>query len=132
MVIELAVVVLLAGFPIDFPRDVSAGRAWSFLFRHPSILIHAVIGALALTEAVIFVVRTTSARRPRLLILSCLGLFFVLVAFGAGTEYVSGGQHDLALNLMTLGWVAALVVYIVGWVLGRRGMRAERPRVAGQ
>jgi hypothetical protein len=129
-VIELAVVVLLAGLPIDFPRNTSAGRAWSFLFRHPSILLHAAIGTLVLAEAVIFVVRALSARRPPPLVLAGLGLVFTLLAFGAGVEYVSDGQTDLALNLMTTGWVAAIATYIVGWVLGRRAMRAAQQHVA--
>jgi hypothetical protein len=130
LVIELALVVLLAGFPVDFPRHTSAGKAWSFVFAHPSVLLHVVIGALALTEAVVFVVRATPTRRPRLLIVAGLGLVSTLVAFGSGIGYVGGGQGDLALTLMTVGWVAAMVTYVVGWVLGRRSMRAERPNVA--
>jgi len=130
VVVELAVAVLLAGFPIDFPRDTSAGNAWSFVLRHLSILLHAVIGTLALTEAVVFAARAISTPRPRMLVVACLGAVSTLAAFVAGIGYVSAGQGDLALALMTLGWVTAMVTYIAGWVLGRRGMRAERQTVA--
>jgi hypothetical protein len=126
VVIELIVVVLLVGVPIDFPRSVPAGAAWSFLLRHPSALLHAAIGILVLAEAAILAVRVLAPRRPSRIVLAGVGLGFTLLAFAAGIGYVGGGQSDTALTLMSTGWLAALVTYIVGWVAGRREMRALR------
>ena len=125
VVVELIVVVLLGGVPIDVPRSVPAGTAWSFLVRHPSALLHAGVGVLLLAEVVILAIRALAAR-PSRVGLAGAGLGFTLLAFAAGIGYVGGGRTDTALTLMSTGWLAALVTYLVGWVVGRREMRAVR------
>ena len=58
LVAELTIVVLLAGAPIDFPKGVSAGGAWEFIVRHPSLLLHVVVGSLILIEGIAFLIRS--------------------------------------------------------------------------
>jgi len=130
VVIELALVVLLVGLPVDFPRGVPSGTAWSFLLRHPSVLAHAVLGALLLGEAVLFLIRALGAGMRRPVVLAVLGLGSVVVAVASGVVYVGRQQPDSGLTGMTVGWLGALVVFIVGWVRGRRAVRAEGAAVA--
>ena len=124
LVLELLLVVLLAGAPVDFPRTVAAGRAWGFLGRHPSLLAHAVVGTLILVEACALAMRTASASGRRWPVLAGLGLICSAVAVGGGVVYVSARQTDAALTWMTAGWLGALGTFAVGWWLGRRAVRA--------
>ncbi len=129
MVLELVVLGLLVGLPIEFPAE---GTAWGFLAQHPTFALHALVGAVVLVEAVLFVAAifagsSVTGRRQSLVIGGC-GLACVFIAFGAGTVYVSDGQHGPSLNLMTAGWVGALAAYITGWVAGRRARaRGQHP-----
>jgi hypothetical protein len=129
LVIELVVVVILVGLPLDFPRDASSGAAWSFLFRHPSLVLHVAVGGLILVEAVAFLVRSMSTHRRWATPVTGSGLVFAILANGAGGSYVSAGQTDLALTLMTVGWLGAVVAYALGWILGRRGVKAAQRAV---
>jgi cytochrome bd-type quinol oxidase subunit 2 len=125
LVLELVVVVLLAGIPVDFPRHVATGHAWDFLVRHPSLLAHVVIGTVVLAEACVLMVRMVGDSRRRLQVLAGLGLLFSVVAVAGGVVYVSARQGDAALSWMTIGWLGAVVTFAVGWWLGRRALRRE-------
>ncbi len=115
MVFELVVLALLVGVPIDFQ---GSGQAWDFLLLHPTFLLHAVVGTAVLVEAVVLVLR--SVRDGLALPIAALGLAAVLLAVGAGSTYVSAGQQGPSLMLMTVGWIGALVMYVTGWIVGRR------------
>ncbi len=130
LVLELVIVGLLVGLPIDFPTDfATAGAPWIFLLGHPSFLLHAVVGTVVLVEAVVLVVRCVP-RRVSSVIIAGVGLGCVLLAFGAGSVFVSTGGQGSSLMPMTLGWVGALAAYVVGWVLGRRAMVRHRTLLA--
>lgn len=135
LTVELAVVVLLAGLPVDVPRGTSAGSAWSFLLRHPSLLAHAVLGAVILLEALAFAVCAVRPGRDRgagvpapaaapaavlAAVLALLGAGCVAVSVASGVQYVGGGQRESSLTWMTAGWLGALTGYVVGWVVGHR------------
>jgi hypothetical protein len=90
-----------------------------------------VIGTLIVLEAGVFLVRAISTRRPRDLLVAGIGLAFTVLAVASGAAYVSAGQGDTPLNLMTLGWLGAIVTYIVGWVLGRRDLKAQHAGAVG-
>mgnify|MGYP006384237361 FL=1 len=135
LVIELVLMVLAFGLSTDFPRGVSAGRAWRGVVHDPAVLMHALLGALILVESCVFRARSALssaaaaavvAGRCGLLVLAGSGLAFVLLAFGSGLAYTSAGQRDDQLNLMSVGWTGAIVSYGTGWWLGRRGLRAHR------
>ena len=129
VVIELIVVVLLVGLPVDFPRGVASGTAWSFLFRHPSVLAHAALGTLLLGEGVLFLVRAAGAGGRRPALTAALGLAGIVAAVASGVAYVTRRQPDDALTGMTAGWLVALVVFVAGWIGGRRALRAGRTPV---
>ncbi len=124
LVVGLVVVVLLVGLPVDFPRDRSASDAWGFLVGHVGFLLHAVLGTLVVVEAVRLLVRASAARAY--VGLAAVGLAFTALAALAGATYVSAGQEDGALTAMTLGWLGALVTYVVAWVRSRRAVLAGR------
>lgn len=128
LVAELAVIVVLVGLPIDFPRRVAASTAWSFLLRHPSELLHALLGAVVLAESAVLLVRTVRSHEAPVWqrVVAPLGLLAVLTAVGSGVGYVDAHQADLALTLMSTGWLVAIVCYGVAWRRAGRALAAAR------
>ena len=118
LVVELVLVALLAGFGPDFPRDVTAGSAWRFLGVHPLELAHAVLGVLVLVHAAALVV-TARARSIPLIVVSG-----VVTAAASGVVFVSRGQPEAALTVMTAGWLTALAAAVAELVRQHR-----RPRI---
>ncbi|MCB0908500.1 MAG: hypothetical protein KDB63_15425 [Nocardioidaceae bacterium] len=119
LTIELVVVATLVGVGPTFPRDVPAGTAWSFLGSHALEAAHAGLGALVLIQAVVLVV---SSRRSITSVVLAAG---VATAVASGATYVSAGQADTPLTVMTLGWLVSLVAAVVGLARGRRGSVRE-------
>ncbi|MFZ0161815.1 MAG: hypothetical protein WAL50_22525 [Kineosporiaceae bacterium] len=125
LVLELLLVALLAGFGDDFPRNVSAGTAWSFLGRHALELGHATVGTAVLLEALNLVARSVRGGGARAVgALTVAGLVLVGISAASGVWFVTSRQPDSALTSMTLGWISALVVYATIWYHARQALRA--------
>jgi len=124
MVLELAVVIALVSFNVNFPKHDSASQAWKFVFHHPTILLHIIVGTIVAVEAIILLVRAIRGHDRFWITVSALGLALVLVAFASGETYVST-QKTSALTLMGNAAAVALVAYGVGWYWGRRRTRAS-------
>jgi hypothetical protein len=123
LVIELATVIALVSFNVNFPKHDSASQAWKFVFKHPTILLHIIVGTILVVESIIFLVRAIRGHDGLWITVSSLGLAFVLVAFASGETYVST-QKGSALTLMGNAAAGALVAFGVGWYWGRRRTRA--------
>lgn len=124
IVVELVAVAILAGFGDEFPRQVSPGTAWSFLFRHVWELGHAAVGTAILIEALVLVVRSERRGTSSARLLPVVGLAFVGAAVGSGVWFVARGQSESALTSMTTGWVGALGAYATNWYAASRTLRA--------
>ncbi len=122
MVIELAAVIALVSFNVNFPKHDSAAQAWKFVFKHPSIPLHIIVGTIVVIEAIILLVRAIRGHDGFWITVSALGLSLVLVAFASGESYVST-QKGSALSLMGDAAAGALISYGVGWYWGRRRTR---------
>ena len=123
LTVELAVVIALASFNVSFPKHDSTSQAWKFVIKHPSILLHIIVGTIVFVEAIIFVVRAIRGRDRFWITLASLGLILVALAFAMGEHYVST-QRDSALTLMGNAAAGALVAYGFGWYWGHRRFRA--------
>lgn len=119
IVLELVAVAVLAGIGAQFPRDVDADTAWSFLATHWSALAHALLGAVILTEAVAFLLRLGWAAPPSLRASGGAGLACITVSTASGFVYASLHQPDGALVWMTLGWLGGLTTYSITWFYSR-------------
>jgi hypothetical protein len=119
LVIELSIIVL-ATVGARLPQGMSYGNAWRYVGKHPLLIVHVAVGVLVVVEAVVLLVRSLRAPRQGLLIgLATAGTLFVTAAFIAGDRFLAI-QQDSALSLMSLGWLAAIVSYAIGWYAGRR------------
>ncbi len=117
LVLELIVVVVLA-FP-TVPTGLSAGQAWRFVGRHPTLDLHVGLGVAILVEAAALLARCARGGRWVWRGLAATGLALVLLAAAGGVLTVRSQQHA-AVDLMAAGWFCALVGYGIGWSLGHR------------
>jgi hypothetical protein len=118
LVVELVAVAVLAGLGPEFPAGVGASAGWSFLSTHVFELTHALLGLLVLAQAVILTAVAQAKLVPAVILTG------VVVAVASGAGYVSSGQPETALSLMTVGWLVSLTGAIVEAVRGRRRVRA--------
>lgn len=121
-VAALVVVVVLAVFNVTIPAGRSAASNWRFSLTHPTILLHVIASAAVLVVAVVALVASLRDRDRSWIGLSAAGLGFVLLAFVAGGVYVMS-LHKSALNIMSVGWAGAVIMYGTGWYLGRKKER---------
>jgi hypothetical protein len=89
------------------------------VFTHPGILLHVIMATAVLIMAVVALVASIRGRDRSWMALSAAGLAFVLMAFVAGGQYVMSLDKS-ALNYMSFGWVGAVIMYGIGWYLGRK------------
>lgn len=125
LVIALAAAVALVSYNINIPAGRSAGSHWKFVAAHPTILLHVVVATMVLVVAVVMLILAIRGRDRSWIILSVIGLAFVLLAFASGEDYVMTLRKS-ALNYMSIGWLGAIVTYGIGWYLGRRKARQEQ------
>jgi hypothetical protein len=118
LVLEL-VVVALATYHARLPKDQPYSDAWQYVGKHPLLVVHVVVGAIVLVEAAVLALHGIRTRQPFWVILTVLGLAFVLVAFISGDRFLAS-QGETPLDLMGVAWFGALVVFAVGWYVGRK------------
>lgn len=118
LVLELAVVIALVSYQVNFPRDTSYTQSWIFVLTHPLVLLHVLVGTVILVESFVFLVRAIPGRSLLWVALAIGGLAFVLLAYATGEVYVATRQAT-ALTYMSLGWFGAIVAYGFGWYWGR-------------
>jgi hypothetical protein len=119
---ELAVVVALVSYKINFPKNTSSSQAWKFVLHHPAVLLHIIVGTIIITEAVILLVRCLRSKDRVWIALAIIGLVFVLAAWASGERYV-GTQSNNALTYMGNFWFGAIVMYGFGWYWGHKKLK---------
>ncbi len=124
LVIELVLVIASVSFPVHFPKGVPFAESWGFAFTHPTVLLHIVVGTIALIEAVRLLTGSIRSHRGFWTIWAAAGFVLVLVAFGSGVSFMAD-QQQIALNAKIVGWLGALIVYAVGWLLNLKKARPQ-------
>jgi hypothetical protein len=119
LVIGLAVVVALVSYDITIPAGKSSASNWKFVAVHPTILLHVIVAVAVLAASAVMVIMALRNRNRSWIVLSVVGLAFVVLAFASGEDYVATLRKG-ALSAMSLGWVGAIVTYGLGWYLGRK------------
>lgn len=119
LVIELGVVITLTSFNINFSKVKSNSQAWKFVFTHPTVLLHVLVGTIVLGEAIIFLVRSIRSKSQFWTILTSIGLALVLLAYASG-EYYAATQKSSGLSFMGDAAAGALAIYGFGWYWGHK------------
>ncbi|HEY5272144.1 MAG TPA: hypothetical protein VIJ34_02805 [Acidimicrobiales bacterium] len=119
LVLGLVIVVGLVSYDITIPKGRSRSKNWSFVLTHPTILLHIIFGSLVLLGAIALLVRSVRSRVRPWIVISAIGLAFVIFAFATGEQYVST-LSNADLSDMGIGWFAGIATYGVGWFLNRK------------
>lgn len=125
LVIALVMAVALVSYDIKIPEGGSLASNWKFVATHPTILLHVIVAAAILVTAIIVLIISIRSRNRSWIILSAIGLAFVLLAFASGDDYVSTLRRS-ADDYMGVGWFGAIITYATGWYLARKIARREQ------
>ncbi len=131
LVLGLVVVVGLVSYNLDFPAGNTSASNWKFAFTHPTIALHIIMASVVLVAAAIMLIKSIRAGSAMWIALSISGMAFLILAYVYGEDYVVTLGKG-ALNFMSIGWVGAIVVYGMGWYLGRKDLRRANPAVKGE
>jgi hypothetical protein len=125
LVIALVLAAALASYDIKIPGGRSRASNWKFVATHPTILLHVIVATAILVMAIIVLVMAIRSRNRPWIILSVIGLGFVLLAFASGEDYVATLRRS-ADDDMGIGWFGAISTYATGWYLARKTARQEQ------
>jgi hypothetical protein len=126
LVIGLVIVIALAADDVTIPKNRSTGRNWNFALTHPTILLHIIFGTLVVLTAVVLLIRSIHSGDRSSIVVSLIGLGFVLLAWAMGEHYVATLKNS-ALSDMGIGWFGAIATYATGWYLNRTRPATIRP-----
>jgi nicotinamide riboside transporter PnuC len=125
LVVGLAVVVALVSYNVNIPAGKSSASNWRFAFTHPTILLHIIAASAVFVLAVILLIRAIRAREAAWIIISVIGVAFIVLAYASGNDYVVTLRKS-ALNTMSAGWLGAIITYGIGWYFGRKQERGAK------
>jgi len=106
---------MITNVSLPFPGKLNAGRAWDFALSQPVILAHIVLGSLIVILAALSIVIGIMSRRRMPVVTSVLGFILVALAWYSGDEFLDTGQSNLPSLGMAFSFLAALIVYAVGY-----------------
>ena len=119
LVVGLVIVIALAADDITIPKNRSTGKNWNFALTRPTILLHIIFGTLVVLAAIVLVLRSLHSGDRSSIVVSLIGLGFVLFAWAMGEQYVATLKNG-ALSDMGIGWFGAIASYGIGWYLHRK------------
>jgi len=115
LVIEFVLGMYTALF-VAFPDSLVNGNAWAWsMSQSPVVLLHVILGTLLALAAVVVLVLSFLLRSRAALLTGVLGFAAMAVAYLSGATFLSDVNQDLYSFTMALGFIAAAVVYGVGY-----------------
>ena len=100
---------------LPFPGKLNPGKAWDFALSQPVITAHIALGSFIVILSAVAIVIGAISRRPLAVVISVLGFILVLLAWYSGEEFLGDGQSNLPSISMAFAFLAALIVYAVGY-----------------
>lgn len=106
--------------PVRHPAlDVALLR--SFVAAHSTILLHIIFASITLPGAVVPLIWSGHSHGPLWIVVSAVGLAFVILAFARGEQYVST-MSNTDLSNGGIGWFGAIATHGVGWYLNHKAV----------
>ena len=110
---------MISNLEVQFPGNLPGGNAWGWVWSHSLIIqLHIYIGTLLLVAALVALVLSSVARNIVGSIAAAAGLALIILAWLSGAAFLASQQNTLSL-WMALGFMGALVAYILGYSLSR-------------
>ena len=119
LVVEFVLGMYTALF-VEFPDSLANGNAWAWsMSQSPVVLLHIIVGTLLFLAALVVLVLSFLLRSKAANVTGILGFVTIVVAYLSGSTFLADISQDSYSFTMSLGFIAAAVVYGVGYYLLR-------------
>jgi heme A synthase len=109
---------MLANLFVKFPDSGNVSQYWEFARSQEIIDIHLLLGFGLLIAAVSLLVRSIIYKNQTWRTVSIVGVLAIAIAIYCGISFIPS-QSDVYSLIMSLAFIAALVVYFFGLYLSR-------------
>lgn len=111
---------MLVNLYVQFPSTLPGGNAWGWAFtKNVLTQIHIYLGSLLLVVALAALVLSIIVRRTPGIVAAIVGFAMILLAYLAGIWFLSFGQQSMSSLWMSLGFLGALLAYLLGYEVTR-------------
>jgi hypothetical protein len=106
---------MLVNLYVQFPSPLPGGNAWGWTFTKSVLTqIHIYLGSLLLVVALAALVLSIIVRRTAGVVATVVSFAMILLAYLAGVWFLSFGQQSASSLWMSLGFLGALLAYLLG------------------
>lgn len=102
----------------EYFSGVAQGVVWSLLHAPLWLQIHSIVGLLLFIASIVLIGFAIAARSKSWIIISIIGLFGIMAGGFNGASFMNYG-HDFSSLLMSLGFLLAVIPYVIGLSLPR-------------
>jgi len=103
---------MVANLFVQFPDTNNEKIQWQYAQGQWSVVTHMILGFLLLIGALVLLFRAVRRKEKNWIIAGSLGLFAILAAVGAGSEFIPT-QQDIYSYIMAIAFILAVGAY--GW-----------------
>lgn len=113
----LLVLQYVLGMMSNLDVQLPSGNDWGWVFGHSLVIqLHIYIGTLLIVVALVALILGIVARHPVGIVAAVAGLALLVFAWLSGDQFLVAQHNDLSLR-MALGFIGALVAYLLGYSL---------------
>ncbi len=103
---------MAANLFVQFPDTSNTKRLWQYAQDQWTVVTHMILGFLLLIGSIVLLFRAIRRKDKNWIIAGSVGLFAILAAVGAGSEFIPT-QQDVYSYIMAAAFILAVVAY--GW-----------------
>jgi SNF family Na+-dependent transporter len=103
---------MAANLFVQFPDTKNEKKLWEFAGSQWTVVTHMILGFLLLIGGFVLLFRSIRRKDKNWIIAGGVGLFAILIAVGAGSEFIPT-QQDVYSFLMAAAFILAILAY--GW-----------------
>lgn len=104
---------------VQFPENATTAQNWEFAWSQPVLVAHMILGILLLLSAIALAIHAYMRKNKVWIKASLVGLIALFVTGFAGSSFVDS-QNDAYSFAMALGYVVAILSYIIGLYLNKK------------
>lgn len=107
---------MLVNLTVPFPANLPRGNAWRWAFTATALVpLHVLVGTLILLASLLALGLSLVARSAPAVVAAIIGVAMIVLAYISGVSFLSSGQQNASSLLMALGFLGALLAYLIGW-----------------
>jgi len=111
---------MLVNLTVPFPANLPGGNAWRWAFTTTALVpLHVLVGTLILLASLLALGLSLVARSAPAVVAAVIGVAMIVLAYISGLSFLSSGQNNASSLLMALGFLGALLAYLIGWGMTR-------------